>query len=106
MRKVTKVNKITVLDACVDGNEPRFDRLIGMDFESFNRVYDIIKDNESLLDCLALNCTDQDDTMMTVRIPTKETSMANIVLPQTTVTITATVDAGYLVINTPIKKEW
>lgn len=44
MAGLTEVNKITVLDACVDGNETRFDRLIGQDFDMFNVIYNMVKE--------------------------------------------------------------
>lgn len=105
MDNLTEVNKITVLDVCVDGNETRFDRLIGMDFDTFNIIYDIVKTNERSLDCLNLSCLDENETMV-VRVPTTETNLSNLIMPPSSKSIGIAIDSGFLILNTPIKKEW
>lgn len=105
MQNLAEVNKITVLDACVDGNETRFDRLIGQDFDTFNMIYNVVKNNQESLDCLKVSCTDDCDNMV-VRIPTSEKKISNFNLPSVGTAVAITIDSGFLVINTPIKKEW
>lgn len=105
MQSLTEVNKITVLDACVDGNETRFDRLIGTDFDTFNMIYEVMKNNQENLDCLNLSCLDDCDNMI-VRVPTKEKELSNLNLSSVDSAVVVTIDGEFLVINTPIKKEW
>lgn len=105
MDGLTEVNKITVLDACVDGNETRFDRLIGQDFDMFNLIYNMVKQNEETLDCLNLVCLDEDERMI-VRVPTRVTELSNLIIPDCGKSVAVTIDSGFLVLNTPIKKEW
>lgn len=105
MDGLTEVNKITVLDACVDGNETRFDRLVGQNFDTFNIIYNMVKTNERTLDCLKLICLDEDERMI-VRVPTSETDLSNLTIPDNGKCIGISIDNGFLVLNTPIKKEW
>lgn len=105
MQSLTEVNKITVLDACVDGNETRFDILIGTGFDTFNMIYELMKHNQDNLDCLNLSCSDDCDNMV-IRVPTKEKLLSNLNLSPIDTSTIATIDGGFLVINTPIKKEW
>lgn len=105
MNSPGELNRITVLDECVDGDESRFDSLIGKDFEEFGIIYDIIKKNSSVLspDC---KCSYNDDrTSVCVKIQTLEENITKLVMPVDK-NMDARIEDGLLIVNITVKKEW
>lgn len=99
-----KLNKTVVLDGCVDGDETRFDNLIGKDFDEFNVIYDIIKRNAEVLSN-KIQCEYPGNDQVQVRIPTTETNVTKLNLPADK-PMNVAIEQGYLVVNITVKKEW
>lgn len=104
MIEPNKLNKTVVLDGCVDGNETRFNNLIGKDFDEFNVIYDIIKRNANVLS-EDIQCEYITEDLVEVIIPTTETNITKMDLPVDK-SMNASIKDGSLVVNITVKKEW
>lgn len=98
-----RMNKIDVLDSCVDGDEARFDNLIGIDFPEFNIIYDIIKRNSEVLSSNLKCCYLNDGKLLEVRVPTSEKNMTKMSFPVDTNT-NIIVSEGELIISIPVTR--
>lgn len=103
------INKPIILDNCVDGDETRFDNLVGKDYKEFNIIYDVIKRNKEVLSenikCSYCEHTDGQDIIL-VQIPTKENDINKLSLPTDGSIFNANIARGILTINITVKKEW
>lgn len=105
MAKSEPIDKTKVLDSCVDGDETRFNNLIGKDYEQFNVIYDVVKQNKTRLDANHIKCTYDDNTStLNVRIPTTELTTTKLMLPVDK-QMDSMIHEGELVLNIAVKKE-
>lgn len=101
-----KFDKTTVLDSCVDGDESRFDNLIGKHYNEFNLIYDVIKQNEGLLLEDGIKCSYINDTTIEAIIPMIDESCRSKIMKPLSEYVTSAITGGNLVLNITVKKEW
>lgn len=96
------INKVTVLDSCVDGDEALFNNLIGKNYDGFIAIYDTIRQNKSIVTG-EVKCTQLDD-IFKVSIPVVESDISKVKLPS--FNMSSEIIGGHLTLNINIKKEW
>lgn len=103
------MDKVTLLDHCVDGEETRFDNLIGKDYDKFNIIYEILANNTALLSS-NISCNYITNYELEVRIPivnAKSVKVVDIVVPGDKMAgIDTYFDGGYFVLNISVKEGW
>lgn len=99
------IDKTIVLDNCVDGDDVRFSKLTGEDFEEFNRIYDIIKRNQTILSTDVECYYVMDQNLLIAKIPTSENDINHIDIPSE-YRDSCCIDGERLIVNITVKKEW
>ena len=105
VEEIQLINKAMLLDNCVDGEQTRFDNLIGKDYDEFKLIIRVLKDNPKVLSPTVSSCKYVSEEELEVHIPAFTSDIGKIRLFENKIK-NAALDQGDLILNIAVKKEW